>query len=281
MRGNSTMPDMVPARTVTVKLGGSAIDDEKVIHELAEDVAALLESGFRFIIVHGGGKAISREMEAAGISPVKVAGLRVTDDATMTVVEQVMIRINEKICAIFRQHGVVAKSVLGASGLLSCVRLSVSRRSDDGTDEPIDLGRVGRVRSVNPIELNEILSRGGTAIVAPYGRDDSGQTLNINADTAAGSIAGATSEEFVLITDVDGVRLQGDSCAQIAETLNIQEIERLIDGGVIREGMLPKVEACVHAIESGVKIARIVNGFGAAPLRSALSEQHKGTSIVR
>jgi len=264
---------------ITVKLGGSAMDDDDVVHQLAEDVS---EAGAKigFIIVHGGGKAITREMDARGIKTVKVAGLRVTDDASMSVVESVMGKTNDSICAIFKEHGVKAVKVIGSDGLIESEKMPPMRAIEGGQEKTVDLGRVGSVSKINPEKIEDALANGSIPVVSPYGRTKSGITLNINADTAAGSIAGACSDEFILLTDVEGIIVPGTDTVSVASELTLKQIAKLIGSGVIRDGMLPKVEACEHAIKSGVKSARILNGLGEHPLRAVLAGGDIGTLIL-
>ena len=269
-----------PDRMITVKLGGSAMDDENVVHQLAEDISSSAQAKTRFIIVHGGGKAISRESEARGIKTIKVAGLRITDDATMSVVESVMSKTNDAICSTLREHGIKAEKLLGSDGLLLCRKMAPAVVKEQGGEKKVDLGRVGYVEKVFPGKLKKIIDAGAVPVVSPYGRTNEGVTLNVNADTAAGSIAGACSDEFILLTDVEGVIVPGTDETRIARTLTLGQVRKLIDAGIIREGMLPKVEACTHAIKSGVKVARIVNGLGDHPLKAVLSGEEIGTQIV-
>jgi acetylglutamate kinase len=266
-------------KIVTVKLGGSTMDDERAIRYLAEDVVYLQGKDLRFAIVHGGGKEITRRMADAGLTPKKVAGLRITDDATMEIVEEVMREANKEICSIFRSVGVVPEPISGADGLLVCERKPPVLVDDGGSKKFVDLGRVGQVVRVESHIVLEAIERGRVPIIAPIGKDKSGMTLNINADTAAGSIAGACSEGFVLLTDVDGIYIPGPNGAQLAPELRISEIQDLVAKGIIKEGMLPKTEACVHAINSGVKTAWIANGLKRYALRSVLSGQDHGTKI--
>jgi len=283
----STQPDggicstnHIYEKAVVVKLGGSAMDDEAVIHVLAEDISSLLKQKLMFVVVHGGGKAISREMEIAGIAPIKVGGLRVTDGATMDIVERVMGRINERICQIFQEHGVKAQKVIGSDGPLLCKKLPPMTVHEGGVKRLVDLGMVGFVEKVHPEKLEALMGSGIIPIVSPIGRTAEGQVLNVNADTAAGSIAGACAEEFILLTDVEGVIVPGTDGPSIADKLTLHQINKLIDAGAIREGMLPKLEACVSAIENGVKSTRIVYGLGEHPLLDAMSPEPPGTQIV-
>jgi len=268
------------SKVMTVKLGGSAMDDDNVVHQLAEDISSFSESLVQFIVVHGGGKAISREMDAKGIRTAKVSGLRITDDATMAIVEAVMEKTNDAICAVFKEHGVRAKKVLGSDGLLQCKKIAPATAIEGGRERKVDLGRVGSVVKVFPEKIDMVLRAGAVPVVSPYGRTPEGITMNVNADTAAGSIAGACSDEFVLLTDVEGVIVPGTDEVRIASSLTIEQVGRLIGAGVIRDGMLPKVEACTHAVKSGVKAARIVNGLGEHPLKAILEGEAIGTQIL-
>jgi acetylglutamate kinase len=267
-------------KVLTVKLGGSTMDEESVIHALADDILSLLKRRIAVVIVHGGGKEISREMQNAGIATVKVGGLRVTDDATMAVVEKVMERINDRMCRILQEHSVEAQKVIGADGLLLCKKLPPMTVHEGGVKKQVDLGRVGFVEKVDPEILTTLIEHGAVPVVSPIGRTPDGQVINVNADTAAGSIAGACADEFILLTDVEGVIVPGTDGPRIASKLDLHQVNKFIDAGVIREGMMPKVEACVNAIENGVKSARIVYGLGEHPLLEAMSPEPIGTQIV-
>jgi len=218
-------------------------------------------------------------MAARGIMPKTVAGLRVTDDATMAVVENVMNQMNDEICGIMRSIGLFAVKVIGAEGLLICDKKEPVPSEEDGKTVLVDLKRVGAVRQVKSEILSDILRQRKVPVVAPYGMGNNGMTLNVNADTAAGSIAGATSDELILLTDVEGV-VVSEIEGRLAHTLTVAETRGLINRGVIHGGMLPKIEACIHAIQCGVSAARIVNGFADHPLKRALSENSIGTKIL-
>ncbi|MEM2839679.1 MAG: acetylglutamate kinase [Thermoplasmata archaeon] len=268
-------------KIVTVKLGGSTMDDEGVIHRLAEDVRYLQKSSLRFVIVHGGGKEITRRMSDAGIETKKVSGLRITDEATMEIVEQVMREINKDICRIFEASGLIPEPAIGSDGLLICEKKPPVKVGNGLSESLVDLGRVGSVVKVESGIILDAIGRGHVPIIAPLGKDASGKTLNINADTAAGSIAGACSEEFVLMTDVDGILLADSEGMRVVSELRASEIPILIEKGIITEGMLPKVEACLHALKSGVRTARIVNGTRQHALKSAFEDGAVGTKILR
>lgn len=267
-------------KIVTVKLGGSTMDDERVIHQLAEDVFHLQKGSLRFVVVHGGGKEITRRMSDAGLSTKKVSGLRITDDPTMEIVEQVMRETNKEICVIFRGSGLIPAPIVGSDGLLICKKKPPVKVKDGNSESLVDLGRVGSVAKVEPSIVLDAIGKGRVPIIAPLGRDESGMTLNVNADTAAGSIAGACSEEFVLLTDVDGIFLPDSGRMRVVSELRTSEVMALIEEGVITGGMLPKVEACMHALKSGVKMARIVNGTRQHALKSAFAGGAVGTRIL-
>lgn len=264
----------------TVKLGGKTLDEDRVLAHLAEDISKLSWMGYRFLIVHGGGNEISLEMKRLGIEPVKVSGLRVTDDEIMSLVERVMNRVNDQIRLKLESYGLKGERVIGADGLLACEKLSPLKASEGDEEKLIDLGRVGEVKKVFPEKLDEVFGTGKIPVIAPYGMGGDGLTLNINADTAAGSIAGACSDGIIFITDVDGVLVPGAQGEVIADKLSISDVQELRAKGVIHGGMIPKVEACIHAIESGVRSARIVNGFADHPLLRALSDDPIGTVIL-
>lgn len=275
------MPIINKGKIITVKLGGSTMDDRRVIRHLAEDVSYLQGKGLKFVIVHGGGKEISRRMAKAGVAPKKISGLRITDDRTMNIVEQVMKDTNDEVCAIFRNAGTSPEAIIGSDGLLICERKPPVAVKRGSSEEFVDLGRVGTVVRIESDIVFASIGKGYVPIIAPLGRDESGITLNVNADTAAGCIAGSCSEEFILLTDVDGIMLPVSGQIKLAKELRMQEIQELVAKGIITEGMLPKTEACMRALVSGVKMARIVNGMTDHALKAALSDNPPGTRILR
>lgn len=272
------MTESASGKIITVKLGGSTADAETVLHQMAEDIAHLAKDNISFMIVHGGGKDISREMQAAGIEPVKIQGLRVTDDKTMTIVEKVMNQVNEHIREILIAHGIGAVKVIGSDGLLSCEKKKLFNAIGEETIREVDLGRVGDNASVSAKFLEPIIAAGKIPVIAPIGRGPDGATLNINADTAAGSIAGAGADELIFLTDVDGILL--DEKQQIVKSLTVFEAKELMREKIIQGGMIPKIEACIHALNNGVQITRIMNGFADHPLEAAASKSAIGTIIT-
>jgi acetylglutamate kinase len=238
-------------KTIVIKYGGHAMTDEGLRKSFAVDVVLLKHIGVRPIIVHGGGPQIKTMLERMGLESTFVDGLRVTDDETMEVVEMVLGgKINREIVELIHQGGGVAVGLTGSDGGL----LRVRRKSVGGRD----IGRVGEVVSVVPLVLNAVADAGFIPVVAPIGADDFGVTYNINADEAAGALARALrAEKLILLTDVEGVK---DRDANLLSQVRVQEVSKLIEEGTIREGMIPKVQCCTDALDSGVATTHIVDG---------------------
>jgi acetylglutamate kinase len=238
-------------KTIVIKYGGHAMTDEGLRKSFAVDVVLLKHIGVRPIIVHGGGPQIKTILERMGLESTFVDGLRVTDDETMEVVEMVLGgKINREIVELIHQGGGVAVGLTGSDGGL----LRVRRKTVDGRN----IGRVGEVVSVVPLVLNAVADAGFIPVVAPIGADDFGVTYNINADEAAGALARALrAEKLILLTDVEGVK---DRDANVLSQVSVQEVSKLIEEGTIREGMIPKVQCCTDALDSGVATTHIVDG---------------------
>ncbi len=234
--------------TLVIKYGGHAMVAEDLRASFATDVVLLKYIGLRPLVVHGGGPQIRRELERRKIAERFVAGLRVTDDATMEVVEAVLGgRINGEIVERIAQSGGRATGLLGSEGGLLEVRC-----------QKPELGRVGEVVAVNTALLRSELDAGAIPIIAPLGADASGVVHNVNADAAAGAIAAALeAEKLILLTDVEGVR---DAAGALASQLGEAEIRELIKRGAIAGGMIPKVECCLQALHAGVSRVHIIDG---------------------
>lgn len=238
-------------RTVVIKYGGHAMLDAELRASFAQDVVLLKYIGLRPVIVHGGGPRIGETLERLGHPSTFVDGLRVTDDATMEVVEMVLGGpINHEIVELVNRAGGRGVGLSGADGRL----LSVRRKLPGGRD----LGRVGEVVDVDPSAVNAMAKAGFVPVVAPIGVDGEGTTYNVNADEAAGAIAGSLSaEKLILLTDVEGVK---DHRGELLPQLGAAEARKYVGEGVIREGMIPKVECCIHALGRGVARTHIVDG---------------------
>lgn len=238
-------------KTIVIKYGGHAMSDEELRASFAVDVVLLKYIGLRPVIVHGGGPQIGRTLERLGIQSQFVDGLRITDDATMEVVEMVLGGpLNREIVALVQRGGGRALGLTGNDGSM----LQVRRRSPEGRD----LGRVGEVVAVDPAAIRAATDAGFIPVIAPLGVDAEGLTYNVNADEAAGAIAGALrAEKLILLTDVEGVK---DARGQLLPQLSEAEARKHLAEGTIQGGMIPKVECCLAALHSGVTRAHIVDG---------------------
>jgi acetylglutamate kinase len=237
--------------TIVLKYGGSAMSDPALRASFARDVVLLKYIGLRPVIVHGGGPQIGRTLERLGVKSTFVDGLRVTDDQTMDVVEMVLGgSVNREIVALIQQAGGRAIGLTGSDGDM----IRVTRR----TSPDRDLGRVGRVRGVDPAPITAVADAGYVPVIAPIGVDDDGVTHNVNGDEAAGAVAEALhAEKLILLTDVEGVL---DAQGVLIPQLSVSEARKHITEGTIRGGMIPKIECCIAALESGVGRTHIVDG---------------------
>ena len=245
--------------TFVIKYGGHAMESAELRDGFARDVVTLYALGIHPVIVHGGGPQINQMIERLGLKSSFVRGMRVTDAATMEAVEMVLLRINKEITT--RVSGCGGRGV-GLSGkdaeLLIARRMEITAAGEDGKPVKIDIGLVGEVAEVNPRVVRSLLEADFIPVIAPVGYGRDGQTYNINADVAAGDIAGALSaEKLVLLTDVEGVRGRDGN---LIATLTAAEAKRLIDSGDISAGMIPKVECCLAALRAGVAETRVIDG---------------------
>lgn len=238
-------------KTIVIKYGGHAMTDDDLRASFAVDVVLLKYIGMRPVIVHGGGPQIGEILKKLGLESTFVDGLRVTDDATMEVVEMVLGgRINSEIVKLVNHGGGRAVGLTGNDGGMFAVR----RKLKGGKD----IGRVGEIVQVDPSPITAAASAGFVPVVAPIGVDSDGVTHNVNADEAAGAIARALqAEKLILLTDVEGVK---DANGELIRQLSVEEARKLVREGAIREGMIPKVECCIDALAGGVARTHIVDG---------------------
>jgi len=234
-------------KTIVIKYGGHAMTDEDLRASFAVDVVLLKYIGLKPVIVHGGGPQIERTLERLGITSSFVKGLRVTDDATMEVVEMVLGgSVNREIVELIQRGGGQAIGLTGNDGRMLLVR----RREE--------LGRVGEVVAVDPAPIKAASEAGFIPVIAPIGVDAHGTTHNVNADEAAGAIARALqAEKFILLTDVEGVR---DADGRLIGQLSEDDAKKLVAEATIQGGMIPKIECCLDALRGGVARAHIVDG---------------------
>ncbi len=262
-------------KVIVVKYGGSAMVDEELKKQVIEDVTLLKLVGFKPIIVHGGGKEISRWVGKVGMEPKFINGLRVTDEATMELAEMVLGKVNKELVQLVQSLGVRAIGVSGKDGGL----LKVTKKYSGGED----IGFVGEVQKVNAEILWDLLEKDFLPIVCPVGMDETFQTFNINADDAACAIARAmNAEKLAFLTDIEGVyKDPGDPETLISE-LQISEARKLMEDGFIGGGMLPKLNNCIDAIENGVSRVHILDGrIAHCLLLEIFTNKGIGTAILR
>ena len=243
-------------KTVVIKYGGNAMVDEDLTNKILQDVTLLKYVGVNPILVHGGGPDINAALQKMDVKSEFHNGLRITDEATMEVVQMVLAgKLNKNIVSRLGKLGGKAIGLCGKdAGLLTVVKKPLTK---DG----VDLGFVGNIVGVN-VKLLELLSMDEyIPVIAPVGVDRDGKSYNINADTAASEIASALkAEKLMFLTDVDGIRLNAKDSSTLISSISVSEINELISSGVITGGMIPKVQGCVRAIEQGVKRVHILDG---------------------
>ena len=240
-------------KIIVVKYGGSAMVDETLKERVIQDVTLLKLVGFKPIIVHGGGKEISKWVGKVGMEPEFVNGLRVTDEATMELAEMVLGKVNKSLVQLVESLGVRAIGISGKDGAL----LKVEKKYSEGQD----IGYVGEIKEVNAQILYDLLEKDFLPIVCPVGLDDEYNTYNINADDAACAIARAMkAEKLAFLTDIEGVYKDPADPSTLISELEVAEAKKLMADGYIGGGMLPKLQNCIDAIENGVSRVHILDG---------------------
>ncbi len=268
---------------VVVKYGGHAMGDEKVARDFARDMVLLEQSGVNPVVVHGGGPQIGAMLSKLGIKSEFAAGLRITDKATVEIVEMVLAgSINKQIVGFINAEGGRAIGLCGKDGnMVTATKVARTIHDPDSNIEKVvDLGFVGEPSKVDTTVLDQVLGRELIPVLAPVAQGADGETYNINADTFAGAIAGALgAKRLLFLTDVPGVL---DKNKQLIKELKISDIPALIADGTITGGMIPKVETCIYAIEQGVEGVVIVDGkLPHAVLVELLTDHGAGTLITR
>ena len=240
-------------KIIVVKYGGSAMADEELKKKVIADVVLLKLVGFKPIIVHGGGKEISRWVQKVGMEPHFVNGLRVTDTDTMELAEMVLNKVNKELVCHVQSLGVKGAGISGKDGGL----LKVKKRYSNGED----IGYVGEITEVNPEIVHDLIERDFIPIICPIGMDDEFNTYNINADDAACAIAKAIgAEKLAFLTDIEGVYRDKDDPSTLISEITVSEAKELINSGYIGGGMLPKLGNCIDAVEQGVSRVHILDG---------------------
>ncbi len=261
-------------KIIVVKYGGSAMSNEELQKNVIKDVTLLKLVGFKPIIVHGGGKEISRWVGKVGKEAKFVNGLRVTDEETMEIAEMVLNKVNKSLVSMVQELGVKAVGISGKDGGL----LKVEKKYSDGQD----IGYVGEITEVNPKVLYDLLEKDFLPIVAPIGMDENFATYNINADDAACAIAKAVNaEKLAFLTDIEGLYKDISDKSTFISRLTASQADELISGGFIGGGMLPKLNNCTSAIKNGVNRVHILDGrVPHCLLLEIFTKQGIGTAII-
>ena len=262
---------------VVIKYGGSAMDDPGKVGEILAEIAGLARGGIPIVLVHGGGKEISAEMKKRGLKPVFVEGFRVTNEATMVAVEEVLDgKVNPGIVAQLNGQGGKARGVSGRKVFLA--RKAVAGLSEGGV---VDLGRVGEVERCLVEEVRKALAAGETAVVSPVGQGNDGGAMNLNADVAAAALAGAlAAERLIFLSDVPGVLADRRDPASLIRELRVVELAKMEEGGVIRAGMIPKCRSAAVALRQGLKRVEFVDGRVAGTMTKVVKGEEKAGTIL-
>ncbi len=268
-------------KIVVIKLGGSVMDNPATERELLRDMVFMCRVGMQPIIVHGGGKDISTAMDEAGLEPNFVHGFRYTDERTLAIVEQILCgRINSRLVDALESLGVEATSL---NSLTMCSLFAERMYLQGEENRRIDIGFVGQVKRVEAKVLQLLCAADTIPVIAPVALDQNGGKLNVNADSAAGEVAAAVkAEKLVMVSDTHGIREDQDDPESFRPTLNRKEINDFMDRGVIGKGMIPKVQACLRALDAGCQKAHIIDGrIAHSLLLEIFTDKGVGTEIVQ
>lgn len=242
-------------KTVVIKYGGNAMINEELKNQVMEDITLLKFIGMNPIVVHGGGPDISKALNDKGVKSKFINGLRVTDELTVKVAQEVLIgKTNKEIVALLNKQGGRAIGISGIDG--SFMECEKQKTIVDG--EPVDIGYVGKITHIKRCILDLLCSEQWIPVIAPIGTDDEGNSYNVNADTVAAEVAAAVqAEKLILLTDVEGIK---DADGNVVYEADTEQIHEMIESGVINGGMIPKVEGCMEAIRKGVTGVHIIDG---------------------
>ena len=269
-------------KTIVIKYGGHAMIDDELKDKFAQDVVMMKYIGINPVVVHGGGPQIGSFLKKLGKESKFIQGMRVTDEETMNIVEMVLVgMVNKEIVGLINRHGGNAVGLSGKDGnLISAEKYFLNAEKAKNTPpEIIDIGLVGKVKSINSQLIVTLAQNNFIPVIAPTGIGENGETYNINADIVAGEVAAALqAEKLLLLTDVQGVL---DKDKNLINTMNNKEALNLIEKGVVEGGMFPKVKCCLKALEGGVRKAHIVDGrLKHAILLEVFTDKGIGTEII-
>jgi acetylglutamate kinase len=268
-------------KTIVIKYGGHAMEKEELKANFIRDVLLMHYIGLNPVIVHGGGPQIDAMLQKVGKKSNFVEGMRITDEETMEIVEMVLVgKINKEIVALINHLGGRAIGLSGLDGtLIRAKKMWISKKKAEGTEpELLDIGLVGEVENINPAVLEGFTIQKWIPVIAPIGVGPAGEIYNINADLVAGKVAAALqAEKFILLTDVEGV-LDGEK--RLISTMNAELARRNLREGIIKGGMIPKVNCCLGALHDGVKKTHIIDGrVKHAILLEIFTDEGIGTQI--
>ena len=268
-------------KTIVIKYGGHAMEDEELKTNFVRDVVLLHYIGLNPVIVHGGGPQIDGMLDKIGKKSQFIEGMRVTDEETMEVVEMVLVgKINKEIVSRINSNGGHAIGLSGADGnLIRARKMWAFKKGQEGQEKgKIDLGKVGEVESIDPGVIRTVMANKWIPIIAPVGVGPGGEAYNINADLVAGKVASSLeAEKFILLTDVEGVL---DNQKRLISTVDAKIAGRFIQEGTISGGMIPKVKCCLDALREGVKKTHIIDGrVKHAILLEIFTDEGIGTQI--
>lgn len=270
-------------KSVVIKYGGHAMVEERLKEMFALDVVMMKYIGINPVVVHGGGPQIGSTLAKLGKDSEFVQGMRVTDQETMDIVEMVLVgKVNKEIVGLINHNGGKAVGLSGKDGnLIQAEKYLLSKEKEKDTPpEIIDIGMVGRVTKINADLIKSLVAEGFVPVIAPTGVGERGETYNINADVVAGEVAAAIgSEKLILLTDVEGVI---DDEGELIDSLSDEEATALIDKGIIKGGMYPKVKCCLKALREGVEKTHIIDGrLMHSILLEIFTDRGIGTEVVK
>ncbi len=246
-----------------IKYGGQAMVSPDLMESVILDLVLMKYIGIKPVLVHGGGKEVNQVMDKLGKEPCFVNGLRVTDDETMEIVEMVLMgKVNQHIVSLFNQQGAKAVGLSGRDAEILQARRKEKITIGEGREQKkVDLGRVGEIIQINPALIHTISDNGYIPVLSSIGAGLNGESLNINADYVAGELAvSLKAEKLIVLTDVDGIYRESESEIEFISAINRREIRAMIMNGEISGGMIPKVEACLMALDGGVRRTHIIDG---------------------
>ncbi|NLK26070.1 MAG: acetylglutamate kinase [Euryarchaeota archaeon] len=270
-------------RRILIKFGGNSLSGEGDLDNFVEDLGKLISQGFQLVLVHGGGPEISSEMERRGLAVRKVAGLRITDAAALDVADDVLSNINARVVNALLAAGINAKGVSAAEIGVICDKKAPVQAMENGQAIKVDLGNVGDITHVREAKLRLMLERNEVPVIYPIGADLDGNLYNVNADTVAAFVACSVGAgELILLTDVPGILREGQGTSEVINAISLDNLDELIDGGIITGGMIPKVEACRDALSHGVGAVHMLNGREPHSIvRKLMDAEGIGTTITR